>query len=125
MLQILKQERKKAYEDQINELGIDISQAHISEAVDGAKVIGWAIYTITDDQITIYRIYPENDLLLFDGIIRSVLFLAEQKGIQKALVIGNVVSPAQKLSLLGDSEDLIYPISAVFNGCKHCKENKL
>lgn len=50
MLQILKQERKETYADEINSLGIDISDAHVSEAVDSGKVIGWAIYSMSDDR---------------------------------------------------------------------------
>lgn len=124
MLQILKQERKEAYADEINRLGIDISDAHVSEAVDSGKVIGWAIYSMSDDLLIIHSICPTDDLLLFDGIIRSVLFLAEQKGIQKALIAKGIASTARRLKLLEDGEDIIYPISSVFSGCKHCKENK-
>lgn len=124
MLQILKQDAKDNYLCEIKSLGLSAEAAHVSEAVDGANVIGWAIYELGDDVLIIHKITPTEDLVLFDGIIRSVLFLAQQKGVNKAVVCGNAIEAAQRLKLLSDGKNTIEPISDVFGGCKHCKSNK-
>ena len=84
MLQILRQEEKDNYIDLIRSLGIDPDTALISEAVDSGKVTGYAVYTLTPEEISVYCVEPEADLVLWDGIARSILFSAVLKGVETA-----------------------------------------
>lgn len=124
MLQILKQENKESYLDIISDLGISPSEAQISEAKDGDTVTGYGIYQFLTDKIVIHIISPENDLVLFDGIARSVMFLAVLKGIERAEFSEAVQKNARLLKFVKNSEAALEPISTIFNGCENCRHAK-
>lgn len=124
MLQILKQENKQGYLTKLAELGLEPEKINISEAVDGGKVTGFGIYVFADDSIVINCIEPQNDLVLFDGIARSVMFLAVLKGIEKAEYRGNTCKNAKLLKFITDEKPYLEPISSVFNGCQGCRHNE-
>lgn len=124
MLQILKQENKQGYLAKLSELGLDSEKVSISEAVDGENVTGFGIYELTSDSIVIHCIEPLSDLVLFDGIARSVMFLAVLKGIEKAEYRGNTRKNAALLRFITDEKPYLEPISSVFNGCEGCRHNK-
>ena len=92
MLQIVKQENKSPkYIEKIKSLGMEPNDVSVSESIDSGVVIGYALYSILSDCVKIYYIEAksktgENDLLLFDGIARSVLFLAVLKGVELSLI---------------------------------------
>lgn len=124
MLQILKQENKQGYLAKLAELGLAPENVSISEAIDGENVTGFGIYELTSDSIVIHGIEPENDLVLFDGIARSVMFLAVLKGIEKAEYRGNTRKNAALLKFITDEKPYLEPISSIFNGCEGCRHNK-
>ena len=122
MLQILKREDKSPYLAQIADLGLSDSEISVSEAVDGDLVLGYALYKISPEAIEIFKISPQNDLLLFDGIARSILFLAVLKGVERAKFKLNDLTEAKKLGFVND-DGVLEDISSVFSGCKGCKHN--
>lgn len=124
MLQILKQEDKTGYLEIISGLGLSERQAQISEAVDGENVTGFAVYEFLKDSIRIHMLSPDSDIVLLDGIIRSVLFLAVLKGIEKAEFLNDTFMPAVSLKILKSGERTLMPISEIFGGCKDCAANK-
>lgn len=124
MLQILKQENKHSYLKKLHELGLDPEKICISEAIDGNMVTGFGIYELAADRIIIHSIEPLADLLLFDGIARSVMFLAVLKGIEKAEYRGDTVKNAKLCGFISDEKPYLKPISSVFNGCKECRQSK-
>jgi len=124
MLQILKQENKQGYLTKLAELGLDPEKVSVSEAIDGGNVIGFGIYELTSDSIMIHCIEPQNDLVLFDGIARSVMFLAVLKGIEKAEYRYDTRKNAALLKFITDEKPYLEPISSIFNGCEGCRHNK-
>ena len=124
MLQILKQENKQGYSQKLSELGLDPEKISISEATEGDKVTGFGIYEVSDDSIVIHCIEPQDNLVLFDGIARSVMFLAVLKGIEKAEYRGDTRKNAVLLRFITDEKPYLEPISSVFNGCEGCRHNK-
>ena len=122
MLQILKREDKSPYLDEILKLGLSENEIAISEAVDGDSVLGYALYKISPEAIEIYKISPQNDLLLFDGIVRSILFLAVLKGVERAEFKLSNLTEAKKLGF-ADENGILEDISSVFSECKGCKHN--
>ena len=122
MLQILKREDKSPYLAEIAELGLSGNEIAVSEAVDGDLVLGYALYKISPEAIEIYKISPQNDLLLFDGIARSILFLAVLKGVERAEFKLSDLTEAKKLGF-ADENGVLEDISSVFSGCKGCKHN--
>lgn len=124
MLQILKQENKQGYSDKLAELGLDLEKICISESIDGENVTGFGIYEFSDDSIVIHHIEPLDDLVLFDGIARSVMFLAVLKGIEKAEYRGNTLKNAEMCRFITAENNCLEPISSIFNGCEGCRHNK-
>lgn len=124
MLEILKQDNKESYKDIIAELNIPLSAAQVSEAMDNGNVTGYGIYEFSENSILIHKIAPENDLLLFDGIARSVMFLAVLKGIERAEFGESLIKNARLLKYINMDSTVLEPISSIFNGCEHCRHNK-
>lgn len=121
MLQILKQDNKESYLEIISDLGISPSSAQISEAKDGEAVNGYGIYEFLGDRLVIHKISPEGDLVLFDGIARSIMFLAVLKGIERAEFGEQTAEKARLLRFISGQDTALEPISAIFSGCENCR----
>lgn len=122
MLQILKKEGNEGYEELLNELGLsDAQNIKISEAVDGEKVGGFGIYSLSSEQLTVYKISYGGDLMLGDGLIRSILFLAALKGVEKAVFENGSDELPSKLCMIKEG-NVLEPVSEVFGGCESCKD---
>lgn len=123
MLQILKKEGTEGYESILESLGIaDNPNVRISEAVDGNDISGYGIYEITPSEMIIYAVSDGGDLMLADGILRSILFLGALKGIEKAEFKAGSESFPKRLAMIKEGT-VLDPISDVFNGCQSCKHN--
>ena len=121
MLQIIKKDGVDGYESIIRDLGADPDNVSVSEAVDGENVNGYGIYNIAPDAMTVYKISYGDDLMLADGILRSVLFLAALKGVEKALLLNGSEALAKKLGMIKEG-NILEPISDIFGGCESCKK---
>lgn len=123
MLQILKKEGTEGYEKLLEELSLLGNPAiKISEAVDGDKINGFGIYEITPECIFVYMISDGGDLMLADGILRSILFLAAMKGVEKAEFRSGCEKYPKRLGMIKDG-CILEPISDIFGGCESCKHN--
>lgn len=121
MLQIIKKDGREGYEEIFESLSLtDNPAASVSEAKDGDRVDGYGIYEITPEEIKIYSFSYGDDLVLGDGIIRSVLFLAALKGIEKAEFLNGSDELPKRLKLIRDG-NVLEPISDIFGGCEDCK----
>lgn len=121
MLQILKKDGTDGYERVLGELELSANpNISISEAVDGGNVNGYCIYELRPDGITVYMISDGGDLMLADGILRSVLFLAAFKGVEKAVFEKGSEKVPNRLGILKDG-NVLEPISDIFGGCEGCK----
>ncbi len=123
MLEILKQPDRSTYLDIIKGLGIDEESAQISESIDDGRVTGYSVYCFERGSIVVYTVSPADDLLLADGILRSVLFLAVLRGVESARLYGDAESAAIRLGY-ALNDGLLEPISGLFGGCEGCGHNK-
>lgn len=124
MLTILEQKDLSAYQDLIKTLP-DKSELHLSEAHDGEKVKGWILYTYETDQVVIYDVNDGGDWNYCDGLVRSVLFKAELRGIERALFCVDSETMLQRLRTLhfvNNDENILESIADIMNGCQKCKE---
>ncbi len=122
MLQILKKEGNDGYEELLSELNLtDKPDIKISEAVDDGEVGGFGIYEMASDVVTVYKISYGGDLMLGDGIIRSILFLAALKGIERAEFENGSDELPRRLRMINDG-NVLEPISEVFGGCEECRD---
>lgn len=53
-------------------------------AKDNETVLGYCLFDINDDTMTIRAIEPQNDLMLLDGVLRSTLHIAATRELKEA-----------------------------------------
>ncbi len=123
MLQILKRKDVKGYEAELSELGLDPFFTEISEAVDNGAVTGYAIYVLTPEALFIHKVEANGDTVLYDGIVRSILFLAALKGVEKAVFSDSERNDASALGFISFDSNVLDPISRVLGSCSGCERN--
>lgn len=128
MLQILQTRHLENYTTLIDELGLSDEAVSVVEATEGDEVIGIGVYHIdfmTSQVVIDHAQY--GDILLGDGIYRSILFLAVMKGIESArfeLRDKMLADDCIKLGFISESSNALENISDILDGCKDCQNNK-
>lgn len=125
MLQILQTRNIESYKNKIEELSLTDSFPSVVEATDNDKVIGVGIYHMDFEKGAVSIDYCEwnDDIMLLDGIIRSILFLVMLRGIEKAVFSNALKNECRKLGFVKDDTLMLDGISGMLDGCKHCKHN--
>ncbi|MBR1822702.1 MAG: hypothetical protein IJ779_00565 [Ruminococcus sp.] len=123
MLEIQEKFSTEGYEALAERAG-DV-QLHITEALDGGRVTGYIAYAYGNDKTTVYGFDDGGDLLLCDGLVRSVMFKSVLKGIEHMLFetdkgFENLV----KLRFLKEGSKMCSDLSGFMDSCKSCKNNK-
>ncbi len=90
-------------------------------AKDGKEVLGYCLFDIENEKMTIRAIEPQNDLMLLDGILRSTLHIAASRDLQEAVAAEK--SPLDIFKTLGFlKEDNKLNIAKLYeSGCSCCK----
>jgi len=128
MLRILEQKNFTAYENIIQNLNLpELTELHLSEALDDENHIkGWILYAYQPEQILIYSLDDGNDWNYCDGLVRSVLFKAQLRGIEKAvfkITDQAMLARLEKLNFVRNDNKILENISEIMENCKKCKEN--
>ena len=128
MLSILEQKNFASYQDQINPLALPPdTDLHLSEAVnDQHEVMGWILYAYEPEQVQIYAMEDHQDWNYCDGLVRSVLFKAQLRGLNKAefhITDPSIRERLGKLHFVKTDQNIIYDIMDIMENCKKCKEN--
>ena len=90
----------------------------------GEEVLGFCLYDLDKNGIVIYKIIPENDLMLADGILRSTLHVAAERSIMNAFYSGGDVERlCDKLGFILDREEKRLNINKLFESCCSCQKN--
>lgn len=122
MLEIHEKKSFEGYENivsQINAEKIKVIESFSSDVVDG-----YGVYSVSGDKITVYD-YDGSDLNIIDGIIRTILFKGQFKGINTcefALLDDSKYDKLKALKFINDSDKIIHDIADFMNNCKKCKE---
>lgn len=126
MLQILQTRNIELYSGKIADLGLQDCFPSVVEATDNDAVIGIGIYHMDFENARVVIDYCEwgDDILLLDGIIRSILFLVYMRGIEKAMFSDSIADECKKLGFVKNDSLILDDISDVLDGCKHCKNNQ-
>ena len=94
------------------------------KAKSGEEVLGFCLYSLFDNKIVIFKIVPENDLSLADGILRSTLHVAAERSIMNAFYSGEDTERlSDKLSFVIDKEEKRLNINKLFESCCSCQKN--
>ncbi len=93
-----------------------------SVALDGEEKIGECLYKYDNGSVIIKEISPKNDFLLVDGILRSVFFVASNKGIEEAFYENEEHETIfEKLGFLLDKNNKSLKLKKIFEACEGCK----
>ena len=89
----------------------------------GEEVLGFCLYDLDKNGIVIYKIIPENDLMLADGILRSTLHVAAERSIMNAFYSGEDIEKlCDRLGFIKDRAEKSLKINKLFEAC--CCERK-
>ena len=128
MLRILEQQDDTAYKDLIAGLALpEYAMLHISEAIEPDGVKGYILYSYGREEVTVWALDDGGDLNYCDGLVRSVLFKAELKGLERAVFMVNNDVMRTRLKTLGfvqNDENVLENIADIMDSCKSCKENR-
>lgn len=130
MLEILEQKHPENYRENLDKIreipGMEFAEIHISEAIEENQVKGWILYAYQPEQVIIYEVSDNGDWNQCDGLVRSVLFKAQLRGINQAWFL--VEDPEMngrlaKLGFMKNNQKKLKNIMDVMENCKKCKEN--
>ncbi|MDE5754754.1 MAG: hypothetical protein K2H89_09480 [Oscillospiraceae bacterium] len=127
MLEILEQKNPENYQKILKNITVsEFAELHVSEAIENQKVKGWIIYAYEPEQVIIYKISDGNDWNQCDGLVRSVLFKAQLRGLNQALFLEQDIAMQERLAKLGfmkNNQKKLDNIMDIMENCKKCKES--
>lgn len=106
----------------------DCENLHITEALDGKKVTGYIAYSYEKDRTIIYDYNDGGELLLCDGLVRSVILKSTLKGIESVefkLSCKDKYLNLYKLKFLHENETVVENINVFMNGCQNCENHPI
>ena len=104
----------------------DGSELHIVEAVTGEYTDGMALFGYDKDTVKIYSVDSGIDLLLCDGLVRTVMLKASMRGIKTIHFCCEDKTEMIMLKKLHfiENDSLSADIDDFMGGCGHCSMNK-
>lgn len=87
-------------------------------ATEKDRVVGYCLYRLTRENITVLDIEPKNDLPLADGILRSALHVAAENFVLDAFYTdASPVDIFEKLDFIKNADEKRLNIDKLFGGC--------
>lgn len=102
-------------------------ELHITEALDGGQAVGFIAYAYKPDKTVIFDYDDGGELMLCDGLVRSVLFKSCLKGIETAvfnLPDEKKYENIRRLRFLEQGSTTAENIDSFMNGCQNCRHNQ-
>lgn len=87
------------------------------EAKSDGEVLGFSLYCLKKDEMTIYKIMPEGDFLLADGILRSTLHLADRRNISNVYYTVESEAICKKAGFIKNTEKRLLDVSLLSKDC--------
>lgn len=118
MLTVATVQDKNRIKEYFTENGLEAFEDSGSmEARCGDEVLGFCLYRLSKDEMTIYKIFPENDFLLADGILRSTLHLAHRRDIVNVYCTDASKALCEKSGFIKNAEKGLLDISLLSRDC--------
>ncbi len=91
-------------------------------AKDKDKVLGYCLFDVKDDKMTVRAIEPQNDLMLLDGVLRSTLHIAASRNLTEAVCADK--APEKIFKTLGflKEENKLNIAKLYESGCSCCNK---
>ena len=103
------------------------AELHITEALDRNEVIGFIAYSYGAEKTVVYDYDDCGDIMLCDGLVRSVMLKSVLKGINHMLFElpdDTKYENLRKLRFISADSRQCGDLERFMNGCQHCKNNK-
>lgn len=93
------------------------------KATEKEKCLGFSLFNIRDNSITLQYIEPTDDIALADGILRSTLHVGTERNVSDAFY-GKSVDEAflKKIDFLENSREKRLKLQNLFTDCCNCKK---
>ncbi len=112
---------KSLYESRNMVFKEDICEAMV--LVDKENILGVCLFEIENGKITIASLSPESDVMLADGVLRSALFIAANRGIMEADYSEGVSGDLIKRLGFAGAQNNSIDITNLFSSCGNCKKD--
>lgn len=89
---------------------------------DGDTVLGFSLYTLDNKKMVVKYIEPLGDIGLADGILRSTLHVAAERGVMDAFYDGALEDFVLKINFIKDSLEKRLDIDKLFQSCCSCNK---
>ncbi len=125
MLKIVEQTDLTPYQALLDRIQTK-NRLYLTEALENGQVTGHIVYAYEPEQAVIYDVEDGGDLYLCDGLVRSVLFKAELRGLEKAyfaLTEETAMEKMRKLRFVQNDENILPDIREIMENCKKCKKS--
>ena len=125
MLDIQEKFDSAGYESVVAAAGVN--NVHITEALDADSPIGFIAYAYEAERTIVYDYDDGGDLMLCDGLVRSVMFKSCLKAIGKCefrLPDKTGYDALKKLRFLEGDSTVADDLDRFMNSCEHCKNNE-
>jgi len=121
LLEIVQAKDFGEYQNLFEELKIADKIVSVVEALDKNAVIGFGIYYFKAEEVIICHIDSRNDKFLYDGIVRSILYLAQMNKINKAEFKIKDNEILAELGFVNNDKNCLENIEDFMDKCKNCK----
>ncbi|MDE7137499.1 MAG: hypothetical protein K2O29_03445 [Ruminococcus sp.] len=125
MLEIRENFSPVGYEDIISSAGD--KAVHVTEAFDGSEKNGYIVYSYEKEKTVVYAYDDGGDIMLCDGLVRSVMFKSCMKGIENVffeLTDESSYENLRRLKFISIDSKVSENIDRFMNGCQNCKNKK-
>lgn len=123
MLEIQEKFDKAGYE----ELTEKVDNLHITEAMEQGRATGYIAYAYEADRTIVYDYDDNGDIMLCDGLVRSVMFKSVLKGIETMIFDipdRKKFDNLKKLRFLSGDSNVCENLNGFMNACSSCKNKK-
>lgn len=123
MLEIQEKFDKAGYE----ELTEKADNLHITEAMEQGRATGYIAYAYEADRTIVYDYDDNGDIMLCDGLVRSVMFKSVLKGIETMIFDvpdRKKFDNLKKLCFLSGDSNVCENLNGFMNACSSCKNKK-
>lgn len=87
-------------------------------AKSAEDMLGFCLFTVGENEVTIHELEPKDDILMADGILRSALHVASERFAFKAYYDNEKLEDIiTKLGFLKEKETKQIDIDKLFRGC--------
>ncbi len=121
MIEILPERNKELLLPLYKENGLVLAKNDMAViAKSGNEMVGYCLFSLDSERITVYSLEPQNDILMADGILRSALHVGVEHEIMTAYYSDS--APEElfiRLRFLGD-EPKSLRVEKLFESCKGC-----